>query len=500
MGNERRFGGVGVRRDPRGLDSAAEMVGDPLLRATQEEDCRITQDGDERTTHPTTEINMDLEEGSVLIDPDFTITGVCETGADVELDVNGVLAGRSAVVDNVWSISLTPETQLQPGNNVLTASALAPGGGTDVDIKNVRLFDYAPPDLPGVFTRSGIASYFDRPARTVTIFAIDTPRFIGPSRDILIEASRGNSVKASEDMTAVPPWDHLSAATVAGDVAVDPAGTSLADRMSLPVPSQVRQIIGVGLGVITAKSCFYQSEDGPADLGVGGPLPTGVVCITIAADVWDRYEWQRGVPGQSLFTQIFVDPPCPGATGTVVVLTWGAQWELGVSKSSWVRNISLIAAAIRAPDISEHPTWFNINTAPWSLPYKTRTSSADAANVFNFPLTELNLWTLFSVGTGAAALTSDELFLKGTAIGAELQVNLQGVGVLTTPLTYPEGADLLFAFDNLAGTITIAGATTGNGVFNLTPWTWRTGVFAPGRRLFAAVNNGFGIFSRPEPA
>lgn len=442
-------------------------------------------------------VEIDSVDGLIVIDDNPTITGTGDELANVEVFIDAASQGSTIIAGGIWSLPVT----LNPGDNSILAVATIPSVGSGQDIIARRLFDYDPDDLTGIFSRSGIAFIGEIGSAVILRFAIDVARMFG-DRSVLIESTRLNQVQSTVDESVDPPWRLLGSASVTNNAAIDPEGNLLADRLTLPDGGQVTQFRGVGLGQPQSKSAYYQAEGSPIRLGVGGSGFVQFICIDVQADVWKRIEFFRGTLSIGNFTQINNDPPCTPSVGTISVLTKFPQMEAGTMSTSHIENLSDTVGVLRAPDISEHPTWFDINISPWTFRCFAGYSSVDASNNFTAPVpTELNFRTLFGVGVVGGVTLSDLCTLEGVATDAVLKLTLQSVLVLTVAVSFPFPNDLSIRFDNVAGTVTLSGFTTGNGVSAIAPWVWRTGVFSPGRSLFVGQGQiGFLRAFRPIPS
>lgn len=216
--------------------------------------------------------------------------------------------------------------------------------------------------LPAGFTltRASEGSFWS--GGLIAFAPANTPRFedILGGKGLLLEGEFTNIVPYAEDFTLWGP----AGITVTGNVGTDPAGTTLADQLSIPAGFvYLSSRVGVPFGEQVTAACYFkQAPSGSATHGRMMVNNTAATNTGGEAKVALTGSWQRAViPSWTQVGTNFADchigsfnthnqndPECIGNT-----LVWGYNLGLGSFPTSYVRTNG--AAATRAADVLTRP-------------------------------------------------------------------------------------------------------------------------------------------------
>ena len=273
------------------------------------------------------------------------------------------------------------------------------------------------------------------------------------------EGTRINREEKSQDITVMTGgWTAYGGGTgTAGDVGADPLGNVTADRVTLGAD---------------ANSCIYKGAGGPLVPPIPGSPATisGWMCTEsgtktfrlgwtdrdgvdqLSADFTATTAWQYfsfsiasvGVGGASLYNKIVNGSA--GAAGSILV--WGIQLEEYIFSSSYIPTAGSVIT--RPPDVgywpaAKVPAAIKNATGPWSVDVYPEWSSAESP-IAAYVMSWINDWfgLVWSVNR-----------FQWWAVG--------GMKGETAALTFSRNQKMAITIDPIALTITISGATTGNG-------------------------------------
>ncbi len=287
---------------------------------------------------------------------------------------------------------------------------------------------------------------------------------------IFVEGARTNQLLYSEDTTqfGANMWQNFGGTQTTAQASPD--GTADAVRWVTPNGSggfgeQNPRAFGANIRNVAS---YYLRRGAAADNESGGNIYRSVSGRIFPADGIARDPWRRLIFNTLMNVELQSAQPIIGfavggpAAGLRDAIAWGIQSENGTFVSSYIRTVG--AAATRIADVAKIaaasvPTWmqtgaFQFTTAP-------ECTSAE----FLLHATEM---TLFAWGLGVTNRVA--LVVDGGV--AKLRVFVGGSAVLTTTaLTWTSNwQDLTILLNFPAGSVTISGATTGNGVYTGTPW------------------------------
>lgn len=234
----------------------------------------------------------------------------------------------------------------------------------------------------------------------------------------------------------------------------------------------------------SSSSCTVELECATGDVTLSG-FTTGNGVHSGTAWTWDDgtlYVGQND-DGSLAFTGSYSDVEDfnTAVTGTSASTQPGlvAAAVAPVTIASRADGVVLDLSSDQPPsELPESPS--HMRTGRWRF---TFTPDSDS----NFTLSDYK--DLFGFGGEPDALT-----IQGTGVSqANLQVWVSNSPILTAGISYSSAQPVTVEVDPSVGTLTVSGATTGNGTIGSTPWSWPTGTFGIGN---TAGNNVFdGTFS-----
>lgn len=325
---------------------------------------------------------------------------------------------------------------------------------------NLQLMDFS---VGGTYTRTGNTFYNTSPS-TLAVSNAGFRRMDARTGDgayYLSELSRSNNALRSNAFDNAS-WTKTNC-TVSADSTVAPDGTTSADTVTVTA-SGVAATVTQSIAVAGNQYWSIWAKQGTTSQTCSITITDGVTTQNLdftPTSTWTRYS-VRGTGFTNPIT-VIVRPHSAAGTGTAGddVIIWGAQSETGTVMS--VNKTTLGVGATGGEDqliyaSGQWPTY--MATGRWLAVIRPCGDS-----------TELNLTSvLYSFGG-----VNDELLILNTD---QIRVVAGGVTAVTSGvLTWNKNTSRIFIYLNpAAGSITIAGAVTGNGTTVGSAWAWPTGV------------------------
>lgn len=287
---------------------------------------------------------------------------------------------------------------------------------------------------------------------------------------LLLEGQTTNLVWPTQSLSNL--W-ALGAATLTPDARYAPDGVLTADRVQVASggagPSELLTVTaGYFTGSVYHRGYSSSSSD-QMWLGNGGSWSA---LAATATTTWSRHLLTRFHATTSL--QMFVGDGENGSgyggvpATSVDVALWGMQLEALPFATSYIRTADNAgSAAVRLQDVLSGPT----STVPAAMLNGTFTfdvapkmSSTDAINY--------GTQCIFSFADGA----SERIFFLSSGGSLYIRVTSGGTTRVTSnALTFSANQKLSVTVNGAAGSIGVAGATTGNGTVTGTSWTRTAG-------------------------
>ena len=342
----------------------------------------------------------------------------------------------------------------------------------------------------GTFSRASEGSYLIGAATDGTTNFIrwasnDVRRFEdrgdGNGKMLLLEGSRKNWVYPSPKPTG-GNW-HAGPATLnsvnsykAPDATYRASyGTSTGAE---GVPSEVvyNNLLGVPSGMPWTATNWVRANAGTSTAQdfIGGGVPGAAAAGLSTTTTWalnEMYDSNHAAPSINLYIADGRDLTAYGgiAGGTRQQVFWGTQLEQANFASSYIRSADNASAGpVRAADILSGP----IASAPLTM--INGTFSFDIAPIFSSArgIVEATDQCIFSF----AEDDSERIYFYVSAGAIYIRVVSGNVEkVKSNALTFSAHQKLSVTINATAGSITVAGATTGNGTVTGTAWTRTTG-------------------------
>lgn len=360
----------------------------------------------------------------------------------------------------------------------------------------VYLLDYS----LATFTRSGEAALVD--PRNGWAFdpitpwpGTDVPRILSDGA-ILIEGSRTNLVTDSRALDAAS-WSTIGSATVTADAVAGPDGAMTADEVVTPSGNTYRRKI---LGGLTAGSTYVASLYGAAKAGTTAQWGFNDNAGQSAYKVHTPGAIVRSDNGVSAF----------GSTTGIVLVAYGGDASGFGGLAAGARDMYADLVQVESGAFPTSP----IRTAGAAV-----TRGVEKCSFADGSILDSGRWsvTFAHEGTHAelAALSADSYLFVRHDTNNMIQVSRGGgsprvrlianaVTQIDAAITWSRDQLITLTVDWDARTLTIAGATTGNGTFALAGAGDWTSALSTTLYVGAANSGGsgpwFGAISRPVAA
>lgn len=333
--------------------------------------------------------------------------------------------------------------------------AWKPGGG--------RLFlldagSSLPPEA--TFTRSGPdASWLDQNGvvRYSSANVCRTGHYVNGVPTILLEPTRSNLILRSTDWS-VAPWGNAtggggSAPVCVANAATAPDGSATATRITFAAPVSGDQSIRAQTYTTVAASSYTQSVWVKAwaagDVGkvlvTRGGAAAGFGTITLTAN-WQRVSRTEVAIGVSSTFELGLRPSFGGSSGTVDVLVWNGQAELGTSMTSDIPTAgSTVTRAAETLSLLFPPSPREMTVYVDS--YQLSDGATGSSTVFTVGGSVPQL-TLYGAGSGVYLLENTNPVARSSSVGgvtalsrAEFRAVLSQAGTVQLHRSVDGGAE-----------------------------------------------------------
>ncbi len=329
--------------------------------------------------------------------------------------------------------------------------------------------------------RSSERSHFDPVTGRMVWFSVNVPRVLS-DRSIAIHGANTNRVLFSEALDdaaytktgspVITPND-----TDAPDV-LDPTGANDADRIAWAVggsPGEILQVLSIPSSSELVGSFFVRAPLGSPSVDLRITDLDGNVssATVVASQVWQRvfvFDPDTGTIGANGEIAVVEN------TDAAVVHVWGAGFVTAHEHDMpYVRTLGVMGTGA-AEDVSFPTTPALMQSGQWEVDifpgWDPATSGPGDRVVFGFE------------GVGGSRL----IIVQDTSTTAVVRLEQAfATLVVTGSLAFSVDQKLTLRMDSVAGTITVLGATTGNGTFTGTPWTFADGTLQIGNDLPASA-------------
>lgn len=337
----------------------------------------------------------------------------------------------------------------------------------------------APPSGPSLpldwstdltFARASAATHWD--GTTLTRYSSGQARVLGDGY-LVVEGARTNRLDQSHVFTV------SSNCTVSIDTGTDPAGGSACDQVAITGNGGRAESVGSSTTTADTVSTVFTKTVSGADLWTFVyPVSTGFT----AGATWSRVSaFLAGATGTAT-QRVRVQEAA--ASNDHVALFFGAQIEWGCEFASSLIEVTGAPATRLADDaaIADASVPAAMRSGSFQVVIRPRRASTQA--------NDTSTGTLFAYGTG----TDNRIHIDSSN---RIVVRQGGVDVVTTgALTWSADQAITLTFDAAAGSVTVSGATTGNGTTTDTAWTMPSGDVQVGND--AALGTAFfGAISPP---
>jgi hypothetical protein len=310
----------------------------------------------------------------------------------------------------------------------------------------------------GTFTRGSNAYYRVGTSQIVQV-ASNVRRF--ENGRIFIEGSRTGTFRRSEELDNAS-WIKTNC-TISANVVTAPDGASTADRITTTADSVTTSIALTTVTAPTGNLAFQFWYRG--DTSFTGSYTVTSGAASASADINVTTTWQRVTghfTGATVAPTVTIRPHAGAGSGVAgrVMYVWGVGTENSTVPSSYILTTS--ANATRSADTLTY------TSGNWPTYLATGNYSID----------------FVPMGTsGQVNAVADILSFGGASDRLSLS-NIDQINVVVGGVTQVTGNTLTWSADQVitvtvrpaAGTITVSGATTGNGTSVGTSWSWPTAV------------------------
>ncbi len=171
----------------------------------------------------------------------------------------------------------------------------------------------------------------------------------------------------------------------------------------------------------------------------------------------------------------------PTVVGSVTV--WNPQIEVGQHPSSPIRNTTGAALAAQPESLTFSAMPAHMRSGRWAIDIHLHTSAGLSG-----------VWAIFSQNN-----TVTDAFYYNNVTGRFIVKAGNVVVVESNQVAWDNTATITVTLDPAAGSITVAGGTSGNGTVVGTPWSWNNASFTMGKNPNGTFP-GMWTFSRPRAA
>lgn len=339
----------------------------------------------------------------------------------------------------------------------------------------------------GVFTRGSEASIFDETTGAVTWHGVDTLRYVS-GRGALLEGARTNII--SNDTETLGSWGGAPGAVITTNTITAPDGDVDADQIDI---SGINQLVtfptpgthnagDLSLALFALHVANNTSTSTRTFISGGSRFTNFTLTNT-----WQRIFTEHAtVTGDGVFWGGGNFSNSGNFPTPYSMSLWGGQCEESSRfSSSYIRN-QTGSALTRSADNLTMPY-----TPRWNYNYRYAVDVEPVYRTFNS-----------AEYGGEIAQANGRIFSIDANNYIQLNVNnfelvANGVLEINQPLTWGQGDTLTFDINELAGTVTISGATTGNGTFGSgwTAWPSQQTVYVGQDQ--ANANPGFAWITEP---
>lgn len=361
----------------------------------------------------------------------------------------------------------------RPGSRRRVRSAA--GGAAAAVVAPTQLLEFD----NGTFSRTSSATYLTSASTVASVSSnVARPEDIGGAEGavMLFEGSHTNRILRSEVLSNAA-WTATNC-TITNNDATAPDGTVTADKIT-GTTGGAGVTLGQEIATITPTSASQTlwikraTTTGNGAQIVLNETTTGTIVRTIVSAplpvAWTRYKLEAPSAFTGTHTiQTFIaptsdtgGPPLLGTSGDDMH-AWGAHVETAISATPAYRATVTVASTTDADTLTFASGAYSASLGDgtkWSFSfYPLGSNAAYGAGPF----------VLFSFGgtNNEVRLVNDTIVIQSGGATA----------VTTSALTWSYGQGIEVKLNPAAGLVRITGATTGDGDYTGTPWTWATNV------------------------